>query len=679
MYFSGVYVGGSGEGRLYLFGEADAVFGDMYVGHGAGGEGWVELAQAGTTLSAYSINVGYGGKGHLILRDGATISATNVTHIGGNAGSDGEATISGAGTKLDTAAIGVGYSGKGSLTVEDGAEIGQLRYVGYNSGADATVLLRGGSKGILGDLYIGSQGGTGSVTLAGGAILEVSGQYSGYVYIGAGSSLTLTGEGSFLPMGRDLQVGYGPATGAAARVTVEDGALFQRFENNTISPFDIGVATPGLVEVRGEGAVVRNDCVASSLNIGKSCAGTMLIEDEGAVVNAGIAIVGMYNDNVLSDIATLEISGMGAFGSSETYIGYGDYSGENGLGIVKVEGVGSEFLNSSGLYVGYHGTGTLNATGGALVTSGISWVGSLDTSAGVVNVFGVSEWANGGVLNIAGAGNGTLTIKNGGLVRSTGKVTIGLGKDDWNSPNVDAVGTVKLSGEGSRLVANAGLAVGGTANATLTISDKALVVVDGTLTTGTKGMIQLADGWLAIESASLVPAATVVSSYHVQVYDGSQYVPATEQNLQTFIYDGVSHIWQAGDELFDLYNGMMDPAGYTFVYAGISDLDLANAGDGWFKSPWYGWFCTQSDFSGWIYHEAHGWQYVCEGSTSGSTYLWDDALGAWIWTSADGYRWMYSYLHNGWFYYYDGVTPARRFWSHQTQGLVTEEDMQPKG
>lgn len=101
-----------------------------------------------------------------------------------------------------------------------------------------------------------------------------------------------------------------------------------------------------------------------------------------------------------------------------------DYFGVLAQGIgstatATVSGSTSYWTNSSGLDVGYSGTGTLNILNGADVTvsdiySIIGWGGSAN---GTVKVDGAgSTWINAGPLTLGGAGTAAMTVSNGGLV-----------------------------------------------------------------------------------------------------------------------------------------------------------------------------------------------------------------------------------------------------------------------
>ena len=89
------------------------------------------------------------------------------------------------------------------------------------------------------------------------------------------------------------------------------------------------------------------------------------------------------------------------------------------MGTTTVTGVGSNWTNSSEIYVGRFGSGTLNIEAGGLVNSTYGRVGDLSGSTGAVTVTGAgSKWANSNYLYVGRVGSGTLTVGAGGEVSS---------------------------------------------------------------------------------------------------------------------------------------------------------------------------------------------------------------------------------------------------------------------
>ncbi len=185
--------------------------------------------------------------------------------------------------------------------------------------------------------------------------------------------------------------------------------------------------------------------------------------------------VGLYGSGVLT------ITNGGAVSAAEGTVGL--FAGSTGE--ATVNGTGSTWTNSQALYVGYSGSGVLNITGGGAVSSVDSSIGYIPypegstDSTGVVTVDGVgSTWMNSSTLNVGFLGSGVLNITNGGVV-SNGDGHIGRACDltltEWGE------GEVTVDGPGSMWTNNGDLSVGNCGGGVLNITDGGLVSVGGTL------------------------------------------------------------------------------------------------------------------------------------------------------------------------------------------------------
>jgi len=165
---------------------------------------------------------------------------------------------------------------------------------------------------------------------------------------------------------------------------------------------------------------------------------------------------------------TLNISGGGTVSSHSSLVGHG---------VVTVDGAGSMWTNSRELYVG---SGTLNITNGAAVSNACGGIGRFSGSTGVVTVDGSgSTWTNYSDPAVApdtlvvgcDGGNGTLNITGGGAV-SNGDGYIGI----WSG----STGVVTVDGTGSTWTNNDDLYVGAReGSGTLNISCGATVSAAG--------------------------------------------------------------------------------------------------------------------------------------------------------------------------------------------------------
>src|SRR5262249_25519162 len=112
-------------------------------------------------------------------------------------------------------------------------------------------------------------------------------------------------------------------------------------------------------------------------------------------------------------------------------------SGSGTDGTVTVTGAGSTLQSSSTLSVGEFGSGVLDVSAGATVTSGTGYLGRFINSQGTASVSGAgSSWTAHRHLTVgpSGGGSGTLTIADQALVYVDGFLGINI------------VSSVKLNG-----------------------------------------------------------------------------------------------------------------------------------------------------------------------------------------------------------------------------------------
>jgi T5SS/PEP-CTERM-associated repeat protein len=132
---------------------------------------------------------------------------------------------------------------------------------------------------------------------------------------------------------------------------------------------------------------------------------------------------------------TLTVNGGSTLYSSSAYLGYN--SGV--FGRVTISGSGSDWVNSSDLYVGYFGNGSLNVlNGGAVDNNGLVYLGYNSGSSGTATVDGSgSILINRNPLCVGLSGNGLLNISNGGTVDGDGGV---IGSNSGSSDTVTVDG-----------------------------------------------------------------------------------------------------------------------------------------------------------------------------------------------------------------------------------------------
>ena len=372
--------------------------------------------------SPSALNISSGGtliEGSVTDRGGGAFSGTE-SRIGGVANTTGNVTVSGAGSRWESNGLSfdVGDDGAGKLRILSGG----------------TVLSPGGNIG-------GSSTGVGSVTVSGsGSLWQASG-------------------GPFTPLIRVGNQGHG-------ELTVTDGGEVKSFGLLVAAAFS-GAVGEGSVFVTNGGKIT--DSASSTIGSGgiayASVSGANSRWTSGAIE---VAHQGVGTFEILDGGTVITTSA----GGSTDYSSVGLLSGAQGA--VMIDGAGSRWESNGDFFLGFRGEGSLMISGGGKLdvnTTVASPYSNLvigyETSgqgAAVVTDAG-SELNAANALQIGLAGEGSLTVANGGKVTSA-YVTIG---DSFSS----GTGTVNVTGQGSVLETTAfgGIAVGN--------AQSALNILDG--------------------------------------------------------------------------------------------------------------------------------------------------------------------------------------------------------
>ncbi len=229
---------------------------------------------------------------------------------------------------------------------------------------------------------------------------------------------------------------------------------------------------------------------------------------------------------------TLNVTSGGSVGSLFGYIGFESGS----VGTATVSGTGSKWTNSGDLYVGSSGTGTLNVTSGGSAGNTIGYIGCNSGSVGAVTVSGAgSRWTNSDWLYVGNFGTGTLNVTSGGSVENYYDGYIGFENG--------SVGTATVSGSGSKWTNNGSLYVGSSGTGTLTIADGGVVSVSGATIHGTAGKLTMSGGTLStgsfVASANQLSGTGVVNTCGI-VCDYNLTLDSTASLKQSFTFSGVT-------------------------------------------------------------------------------------------------------------------------------------------
>ncbi|MNR76094.1 putative lipoprotein [compost metagenome] len=280
--------------------------------------------------------------------------------------------------------------------------------------------LSGGLPTDYGSVFVGYNG-IGQLNIENAAAISASQSYIGYVPIARGE-VNLTGAGSSWTSGTMVVGVHG--TGI---VNVEAGAT-------VINDWTIianVVDSQGTMTVSGSNSRLTS---LTELLVGDSGTGTLNIK-AGGTVQSVISTIGGGSD---------------------------DSQPTSGNGTVNVSGLGSSFVSSYALLVGYSGNGKLTIEGGATASAPIIYLGGYSGVSGEISVNGAGSQLTGSTLTVGGQGIGTLKVEGGGAVDNVDATIARL---------VGSAGTVSVNGMGSRWTNSGSLTIGDQGAGTLNISN----------------------------------------------------------------------------------------------------------------------------------------------------------------------------------------------------------------
>ncbi len=483
--------------------------------HTGGGTGRISVKNP--TISATFLEglyVGWDGQGELLIEDGGTVTASTFLagnssgHVGG-----GLVTVREENSMLDCFTNihigndGAGAAQAGSLLVERGGQVSSgTGYIGYGLSSTGNVATVTGSGSIWdtngAHLNVGYRG-SGSLNITAGGTVSSQTGYIGYWASSTGNVATVTGSGSTWDTnGGTLRVG----SSGSGTLTIEDGG---RVSSGLASVGCVAGSTGNTVTVAGRGSTWETN--GGSLCVGQDGSGEITIEG-GGLLSTGIAFIG-HGSSSSGNVATVSGSGSAwdtdgnkfhvgyngsgtltveagaAVTSGVAYLGYGPLSSGN---VATVTGAGSTWdTTGHSLYVGYEGSGTLDITDGAGVSSGTGYIGRKASSSGNrVHLAGAgSTWdTNGDPLYVGGLlGSGELEVRTGATVNS-GTGYIGM----------SSAGTAEVATGGTWNCILLYVGLGSTGAGTLTIRDNGSVVTSATLHIGPASQINLDGGLLSV-------------------------------------------------------------------------------------------------------------------------------------------------------------------------------------
>ena len=327
-----------------------------------------------TWTNSGNLFVGNSGGGTLSITGGGRVSSNN-SYLGYYAttsfSSTGLLALDGAGsTWTNSGNLYVGNSGSGTLSVTNGgtAVSDASAYIGYRSGSTGLVTVDGaGSNWInAGAVYVGNSGG-GTLSITNGGSVAASGETWVGTYVGCTGSINFGSNGGTLTT-QSLIASPTQLTGTGT--VVAHGLLS---DINLI--FDSAHPLQHMLTIQQPGQNIAVNLDLASNPTGNGTLGAGLFGTGSLTIRDGIQVT-----------------------SALGYLGY--YI--NSKGIVAVDGAGSAWTDSSGLYVGRKGSGTLSISGGGSVTATTTAISSTSLLAIDVGRGSSLVVSNGGTLSNSG-------------------------------------------------------------------------------------------------------------------------------------------------------------------------------------------------------------------------------------------------------------------------------------
>jgi T5SS/PEP-CTERM-associated repeat protein/autotransporter-associated beta strand protein len=286
--------------------------------------------------------------------------------------------------------------------IDDDTLTGNI-FIGYGLSTSGTVFVDGsGSKWTSDNHLIVGDGGVGSVFVSNGGLLSALNIDVAVHEVGVGSLVI----GGFVVL-------TAPGTINTSMITRGLGTANVYFNHNAVS---YNFAPP----MQGNLAVFHGGPGTTILSSAHTYTGDTSV-DEGILCVAS-------GSSISSPAAAVHVGTMADFSGTLDIVNDGTVTSATGvvavvpssLGTVTVDGAGSTWNNSGGIFIGSQGTGVVNVRNGAEVRGDAEiLVNRFADGNGTLIVNGVgSEAITNGELRVADEGTGLMRIENGGTVTS---------------------------------------------------------------------------------------------------------------------------------------------------------------------------------------------------------------------------------------------------------------------
>ncbi|NQU23953.1 MAG: hypothetical protein HQ567_21940, partial [Candidatus Nealsonbacteria bacterium] len=530
-----LYVGHDGSGTLNISGGGAASVGrSTYVGYEAGSIGSVHFGPGGGTLTTGSLFASptqLSGTGTINTRGlvsdidlvfDSTVSLNQTLVFDSQPEQNVTVNLDMAGDPGNSVILGAGWRGHGSLAIRDGVTVNSYGGdIGYASGSTGVATVDGAGSTWTSSyiLFVGRRG-SGTLNITGGAaVVSRDGFVGGYS--GSTGMVTVDGAGSTWANSQSLFIGYFP--GSTGVVTVDGSTLAIGH-----SLYVGRLGDSGTLQISDGGAVSAN----FSTYVGYSTDSTGLIHfgPGGGTLTTGslfaspaqfsgtgtVETRGLVSDVDLVLDSTADLDQDLVFDSQpdQNITVHFDMSGDPS--------------NNGELGAGWRGHGSLTVRDGVTVSSSGGYIGHRPGSTGVVTVDGAgSSWTNRSTIYIGRYGSGALNITGGAAVSN---------KIGYIGSRAGSTGVAIVEGAGSTWINDSTLYVGNYGNGTLnivvgaTVSSRSGVIANvggstGVVTVDGAGSKWTNSGKLFIGNSGLatlhITGGGAVSAASVSVYAGS--------------------------------------------------------------------------------------------------------------------------------------------------------------
>ncbi len=246
------------------------------------------------------------------------------------------------------------------------------------------------------------------------------------------------------------------ATNSGDNVPVLDG------DSSTISGLLVGSLDGSDLEVRNGGVLTVGSATIGNNSINNAPAnrlseqsGTLRLTGTGSQFSTNFLNLGLYGEGLLEveDGATLTVNSSVSLSTFKDSVSQLTIHGEE------------TSAQLSGVTIGGNGEAAATVSNGASVTSGAVTLGRYSGATGALEITGNgSDWTlSSGTLNVGGAGDGSVSVSNGGSLSSTGRLIL--------ASDVGATGELTIEGADSSVATTNYVSIGGSGSGSATISD----------------------------------------------------------------------------------------------------------------------------------------------------------------------------------------------------------------